>query len=255
MAQRQGPISQMRAITISREYGSGGGEIAYRLAQRLGWQLIDHEVVVRVARELGVSIAEAEEHDEHEETLVERILESLQMLPSPVAASQQLITPVHNEQLPYNEACQRVIAGAVATGQSVIVGRGSQVVLAERRDVFHVRIVAPLELRIRYVMNREGLDRAAAQERIRLKDQDRRRYLQAQFHCHPADPLLYDIVANTAVLDLDSVADLIILALECKGRRLTTPPEQLGPGAGLPRYPERPGDFRPPLITGDTREG
>ncbi len=58
--QEPDPVSQMRAITISREYGSGGGEIATRLASRLGWQLIDHEVVVQVAHELGVSEAEAE---------------------------------------------------------------------------------------------------------------------------------------------------------------------------------------------------
>src|SRR3954454_15496845 len=49
------PDAPMRAITISREYGSGGGEIAGRLATRLGWRLVDHEVVVRVARELGVT--------------------------------------------------------------------------------------------------------------------------------------------------------------------------------------------------------
>ena len=48
-------ISHMRAITISREYGSGGGEIATRLTKRLGWQLVDHEVVVQAAHELGVS--------------------------------------------------------------------------------------------------------------------------------------------------------------------------------------------------------
>src|SRR5213080_211772 len=72
-------ISQMRAITISREYGSGGGEIATRLARHLGWQLIDHEVVVQVAHELGVSEAEAEEHDERVESLVGRLLKGMRL--------------------------------------------------------------------------------------------------------------------------------------------------------------------------------
>src|SRR5947209_5679690 len=62
-------ITAMGAITISREYGSGGGEVAARLAKRLGWQLIDHEVVVRVAEMLQVSEEEAEEHDECVERL------------------------------------------------------------------------------------------------------------------------------------------------------------------------------------------
>ncbi len=103
----------------------------------------------------------------------------------------------------------------------MIVGRGSQVLLAQHRDVFHVRIVAPLEQRIAYVMRREGLDRAAAQERIQRKDRDRVRYLQTRYHEHPADAHLYDIVVNTAVLDLESVVDALVFVLEarCGGSR------------------------------------
>src|SRR2546421_5102299 len=73
-------ITKMRAVTISREYGSGGGEIAARLAKHLAWQLIDHEVVVRVSQKLHVSEEEAEEHDECVESLATRILKSLRLL-------------------------------------------------------------------------------------------------------------------------------------------------------------------------------
>ena len=67
-------IATMRAVTLSREYGSGGGEIAARLAHRLEWQLIDHEVVIRVAQQLHVSKADAEAYDEHVESLATRVL-------------------------------------------------------------------------------------------------------------------------------------------------------------------------------------
>jgi cytidylate kinase len=59
-----GTVNEMRAVTISREYGSGGSEIAVRLAQRLGWQVGDHVIVERVARMMGTSQGEAEAHDE-----------------------------------------------------------------------------------------------------------------------------------------------------------------------------------------------
>ena len=59
-------IAAMRAITISREYGSGGGEIAARLARRLGWQLIDHAIIEQTASELEVYVTEVEKHDEEE---------------------------------------------------------------------------------------------------------------------------------------------------------------------------------------------
>src|SRR6266571_5087045 len=242
-----GMISQMRAVTISREYGSGGGEVAARLAKRLGWQLIDHEVVVRVAQRLGISEAEAESYDERVESLVERILNSLQMVQPPLPVTP--VVPLTTDSQAYHEARRRVIEGAVATGHAVIVGRGAQVLLAQRRDVLHVRIVAPLDLRVAYVMRREGLDQAAARTRIQLKERDRIRYLQEVHQQHPENAHLYDLIVNTGILDLDSVVDLIYLALDRKARRLSTPTEELGPGAGLPEYPERPGDFHPPEST------
>ena len=252
MAEDKG-IAQMRAITISREYGSGGGEIATRLAQQLGWHLIDHEVVVRVAQELGVSEAEAEVYDERGEGIVARILTSLQVIqPSILIATPPM--PLTTDAKEYNEARRRVIDAAVKTGHVVIVGRGAQVLLADRRDVLHVRIVAPLDLRVAYVMQREGLDQASARTRIQGKDRDRSRYLQAQHHLSSEDPHLYDLVVNTGILDLDSAIDLIQLALERKATRLSSPTGELGPATGMTRYSEQPGDFRTPeTMTGPTQ--
>ena len=78
----QQTIAAMHAITISREYGSGGGEIAARLARQLGWQLLDHAVIEETARELEVHETEVEKHDEEyvESTrpgILDRILEQL----------------------------------------------------------------------------------------------------------------------------------------------------------------------------------
>jgi len=245
MAENRDNIDLMRAITISREYGSGGGEIAVRLAQRLHWHLIDHEVVVRVALELGVSEAEAEAYDEHAEGIVSRILTSLQMIqPSILVAAPPM--PLTTDAHEYNEARRRVIDAAVKAGHVVIVGRGAQVLLANRRDVLHVRIVAPLDARIAYVMQREGLDQASARNRIQGKERDRIRYLQAQHHLNPEDPHLYDLVLNTSILSLDSTIALITLALEQKATRLSTPTGDLGPVVGLTRYPDQPEDFRTP---------
>jgi cytidylate kinase len=73
-------VNEMHAVTISREYGSGGGEIAARLAKRLGWQVIDHAIVERVARAMGMCTEEAEALDEHTEGVLARVLNSLQFL-------------------------------------------------------------------------------------------------------------------------------------------------------------------------------
>ena len=243
MDEDRSAIATMRAITISREYGSGGGEIAARLAKRLAWQLIDHQVVVRVAQMLHVSQAEAQEHDECVESLPSRILKSLRLVHPTMPVTVDI--PFTMDWRAFHEARSQIIEGAVASGHVVIVGRGAQAHLAQSNDLLHVRIIAPLEARIAYVMSREGLDQAAAQARILQKDQERARYLETFYHRHPSDPHLYDLVLSTGILDLESAVDVITIVLERKARRLSIRSQELGPAGGLSRYPGQPEDFRP----------
>lgn len=257
-------IAAMRAATVSREYGSGGGEIAARLAKRLGWQLIDHQVVTQVARELAIPEPEAEARDENVESRVTRIMNRLRLgvsggfvTPSAgISLGVPLSTPSSSpsaeapsstvgEQV-YYEALQQFVQAATNTGHVVIVGRGGQVILSGRRDVLHVRVVATLEQRIAYVMRREGLDEAAARARIQMKERARTRYMQTLYHCNHEDPHLYDLVLNTGVLDLDSAVNVICVALEQKASRLHVPVEEVGPAAGLTRYAGQPADFPVP---------
>ena len=247
MVQRSDAIEQMRAVTISREYGSGGGEVARRLAQQLGWRLVDHEIVVRVAQTLGVSESEAAAHDEHVEGFVARLLRSMQRVdPNMMSGAPVLPISAEMEEKEYQEALADVVQAAVKDGHTVVVGRGAQALLAERRDVLHVRIIAPLAARVAYVRQREGLSQEEAKERIQVKDRNRMRYLQMAHNLQSDDPHLYDLVVNSAILDLDSIVSLLIAALANKASRMNIPVEQLGPGAGLTRYPGHPGDLRSP---------
>ncbi|MFL5696753.1 MAG: AAA family ATPase [Ktedonobacteraceae bacterium] len=245
-------IAAMRAITISREYGSGGGEIAARLARRLGWQLIDHAIIEQTARELEVYETEVEKHDEEyvESTrsgILDRIIEQLVPSGSMTGGGGILVRPSSSaEARAYQETMRDIITAAATTGHVVVVGRGGQVLLADKRDVLHVRVVAPLEQRVAYVVRREGLDTEAARRRVQAKDQARTRYMQTQYRSQHEDPHLYDLVINTAVLPLDIAVDQICLALEGKASRLSVPVEQLGPAAGLAPYSSKAADFRVP---------
>lgn len=247
---------QMLAITISREYGSGGGEIATRLATRLGWRLVDHEVVVEVARRLGVTEVEAARRDEQPEGFIEQLLRSLRAVdPTPLSylgVPDAVTAPGLHD---YTAALRETVLAAAAAGRAIIVGRGSQVILRKRRNVLHVRVVAPLDLRVVYVSRREGLDPGAARHRIHEKDLARQRYLMATYERHPQDAHLYDLILDTAVLDLDSCVDLIALALERKGKRLGVPAEDLGPGSRITPYATSPQDLpalTPPESNGES---
>src|SRR5712671_1248823 len=104
-------INRMRAITISREYGSGGGEIASRLARRLAWHLIDHAIVERMALEMGTSTQEAEAHDEYTEGIVSRVLNKMLYLypASMVSAPPEVLLSDED----YRSAVNKIVRAAV----------------------------------------------------------------------------------------------------------------------------------------------
>jgi CMP/dCMP kinase len=234
-------INRMRAVTISRDYGSGGGEIAARLARRLGWQVVDHAIVERVASELGTSLEEAEAHDESTSGIIAQILTSLQNLYPAYALDAPPEAFLSAEE--YGMTEEKIVRAAATRGHVVIVGRASQVILADRRDVLHVRIIAPFEQRVAYLMQREGPDRHAAEARIHHKDHERARYLEREYHHKPDEAQLYDLVLNTSLLDLESAVDIICLSLQEKATGLAKTTGELGPATGLSRYPAAPADF------------
>jgi cytidylate kinase len=228
----------MRAVTISREYGSGGGEIAARLARRLNWQLADHEVVAHAARLSGIPENEARLRDEHADSFIARILARIQFGAPEVLNTEAIPSSATEKERAYYAAQRQIVEAVASAGHAVIV--------ASHRDVLHVRVIAPLDKRIVYVARREGVDEAAARTRILTKERARARYMQVLYQCRHDDPHLYDLVINTGVLDLDSAVDLICQALERKAQRLTVPERELGPAAGVTRYPSRPADFPVP---------
>jgi cytidylate kinase len=234
-------VQKMQAITISRQYGGGGGEIANRLAKRLGWQLLDQEAVLAVAEKLGITVEAAEEQDESVPSFSTRILHNLSMMQPAMSSTVQTI-PVGEDEA-YHKAIQQVLEAALQSGHVVLVGRASQMLHRERHDILHVRIVAPLEARVAYVKRREGLSDLQARARIKSKDSGRARYLQAHYGEHPDNPYLHDLIINTGILDLDSAVQLIVDALADKAKMLAKSAEELGPHAGLEAYPNVANDF------------
>ena len=91
-----------------------------------------------------------------------------------------------------------IIIAVATSGHVVIVGRGGQVLLADRRDVLPIRVIAPLELRVAYTARREGLDTETVRRRVQAKDQARTQFMQAQYRSQHEAPHLYDLEINTA---------------------------------------------------------
>lgn len=209
----------MTAITITRQFGAGGSDVARRAAEALGWTVIDNDLVDAVAARAGLPPATVAAHEERAPSLAERLARAL------ATASPEVFVPAAAETDPaHDEATivrvtERVIAEAAQHGRVVLVGRGAQAVLAHARpeEALHVYVTAPLEARRRTVADRLGVDDAAAARTIEETEANRDRYVFQWYGRRRQDPANYHLVVNTAWLGYDGSAGLIVAAARQRG--------------------------------------
>jgi cytidylate kinase len=198
----------MAIITISRMYGSGGSEVAARVAQLLGWSLLDNAFVDAVAERLGVPASEVQAREERTPSLVERLASAL-------AAASPEILPPPTEQLPPSEerlaaVTRRIIEEAVARGNAVLVGRGAQSVLARRAGVLHVFCYAPRDILVRRVAERRGVPVAEAEKIVEEINKQREQYVRTTFKRSWKAHDNYHLCVNTEWLSVEGAAQLIV---------------------------------------------
>jgi cytidylate kinase len=201
----------IRLVTISREFGAGGSELATALGSRLEWPVLDHDIVHRVAERLRVDDQTVERLDEHSPSLLARIATVL-IVPQPEMFSFSP-TPDLVSHDAIADAARAEIEAMAASPPAIIVGHGAQSILAAREDAMHVRVVAPVPARIERVMRRLRVDRGFATTLMRQADHDRQAYVQRYFHRDWHSPLLYDLQINTGRVTIDeaaaAIADLV----------------------------------------------
>jgi cytidylate kinase len=198
----------MAIVTISRQYGSGGSEVAERVARALGWQLYDNAVVDSVAARLGMTPAEVSAREERVPTLGERFASAMSL-----AAPEALITGEYAAIPPSEDrivaVTQRVMEEAVQAGPAVIVGRGAQCLLATRSDALHVFCYAPLESLTEYAMKTLGLKPDEARRKVIDMNARREEYVKRHWKREWRDLANYHLCVNTAWLGIDGAAELV----------------------------------------------
>ena len=199
----------MPIVTISRQYGSGGSEVAERVATALGWHLYDNAVVDEVARLLGMSADEVSAREERVPSLAERIATAMALgVPEVMPTVADLATEPSEERIV--EVTKRVIEEAVQAGPAVLVGRGAQCMLASRTDALHVFCYAPPEVLASYVITNFGVSRAEAQRIVAEKNHQRELYVKRYWKRDWRDLANYHLCVNTAWLGLDGAAELVV---------------------------------------------
>lgn len=208
----------MAVITVSRQYASGGSEIAALVARRLAWDLIDNEFVDRVAKLAGLPRDEVERREERVEGFVDRLARALAgsspELFMAAAVPTAAAAPPEEEIVRVTEV---VITEAVQHDRVVLVGRGAQAYLAQWRGTLHVYCVAPIEVRVQRAMERLSVDRKEAERTIHEIDEGRRRYVKTHYGRQWDDPANYHLVLNTDAFTFEQCADMIVQAAKVRG--------------------------------------
>ncbi|AJF05883.1 cytidylate kinase family protein [Geoalkalibacter subterraneus] len=178
----------MAIITISREMGSGGIPIAHKAAEKLGYTLVDGEMLMKVAEKYGLSAEALEKADEKPPAFVEK-------------QDSQVEVDLHQIEL--------IILEYALKGNVIIYGRGGQDLLQEIDSVFRVRVIAPFDLRVERWAEREWLDPDLARKLVRRSDQQRAGFIKYYFDRDWKDPLGYDLIINTERITEETAVQLI----------------------------------------------
>lgn len=198
-------------ITVSRQFGAGGSEVARRVAAALGWRVVDNELIEAVAARAGLSPERVAEREERCATFVERLARTLaagspEVFPPPDSAG-SVLELAEAELVRITETVVREIA---AEGRVVLVGRAAPAVLARQSDALHVKLVAPRAFRIQVAAARLGCTAAQAGAMVDDTDRMRARYNQQHYHRDWNDPVNFHMVLNTGVLGFDGAAEMVV---------------------------------------------
>ena len=199
-------------ITISRMFGSGGSDVAARVAQQLGWTLLDNAVVDSVAERLGMSPAEVSNLEERVPSLGERIAASMRL------STPEYVVPVADASLTDTaemrvvDTTKHVMEDAVQRGNVVVVGRGAQVLLADRGDALHVFCYASPDALVAYAIAHRGLDPAGAAQEVEKRNRQREQYIKRNFGREWRRFENYHLCVDTGRLGIDGAAELVVAA-------------------------------------------
>lgn len=218
----------MTIITISRQYGSGGDEIANRVCEILGYKQFDKRLIGQAATDVGLSEQEVLDYSEENHkvrTFLDRLLNRSQPIAQTRVWREDATGQRTVEEFELNEATavalvQKAIRSTAKVDNMVIMGRGGMLILADEPDVLHIRIEAPAEDRIQRVKEQmkqskhsfyADVDvRREAQDLIRERDAASSDYIKRFYSADWEDSGLYHLVINTGKLSLEQAAQIIV---------------------------------------------
>ena len=205
----------MSVVTIRGQLGSGASEVGRQIADRLHVDYVDREIIAKVAERLRWSKQGVMQKEIPRGSLLMRIADALGRA-APFEGVGLPVWEIPLDDIHYLQGLESVIKDLAKSGAIVIRGRGSQFILRDHPEAFHVLLVAPLEVRVKRVMENRKLDEESAKKEIARFDNARREFSKRYFHAELEYPVHYDLVINTQYFSFEAAASIVVDALRFK---------------------------------------
>ncbi len=211
-------------ITVSRQLGAGGENIACRVAEELKLRVLGQEII-HEAMQAGIPEDIALESEESRRNWIQRTLDFLSLRQPVPTSSGKLLESEHavistgfpkNEEY-YRSILESIIFDLAQTGDVLLLGRAGQMLFQNSPNCFHVRIVAPFDRRIAVIEKRLDISPEEARRQIEESDGIRADYLKRHYNVAIDDANLYDLCLNTGTLSEETATDLIVEAIRAIG--------------------------------------
>jgi cytidylate kinase len=186
----------IRVITIEREYGSGGADIAKRIADRLGWKLWDQLLTNEIARRMDCDNRIVEDREEKRDPLFYRLFKAFMRGSFEGSLNAPRLKMADTECI--REVTERVVKETADGGECVIVGRGSAYYLQSRRDTFHVFVYAPFDAKVRR-LQASGKSANEALHLAETVDRDRAAFIKQYFGVEWPDRQRFHLMVNSSI--------------------------------------------------------
>lgn len=198
----------MPGITISSAYGAGGGLVAPRVAERLGFAVLDRAISSRVAHDLKCSLEEAEE-GERKLGFADRFFRNLAPLADTITGGAAIAVADGAAAEEFRAEADRIMSEALDKG-AVILGRGGAAAQQDRTDVLRIRLYGTAEERIKAAEKFGEISADTAEHNLHEVDAARAKYVQHLYGRDIDDPTLYHLQLNTPLLELDQCVTMVV---------------------------------------------
>lgn len=198
----------MAVIVVSRSFASGGRELGRLLARKLGYHYVDKSLFQKIAQDLHVSEGTLESFEQSREYRISNLFANLfskRYIQRIVGYDKSVV-----EENEYQNSLQSLILGVAKEDGAVIIGRAAHYFLRDRKNCYRFRLIAPMEYRKKYAVEKLGVTPSQAQRVLERRDRNQAWFYRSVCGEDYDSPLLFHLTLNMGVVSLEKAVGIVL---------------------------------------------